>query len=730
MQDLLSPRPLSPLANIGLEGYASEISVKPTDTLSFMLSGPPGTATLHAARLLHGDPAESGPGYRATTMDWELPRSVRLSYQQTDFGSYVEVIPPLAARLNPSHSFTLSLWFLPTALNGWQALATKLQTSDVGYGLFCCGPDAIAAVVSHDGTTAHWCSGRMRTAHDRWQFAAMIYDAAKGEIHVCQSYDHSPLDIALTSKVIPAGNLHASAAPFLLGAMEDIGVPRHYCHFNGKISDLRIFDTALPVDDLRQLALGSLDVSSESTLMAWDFSDAVGTDRVVDRSGKATDGRVVNAPARAVTGPSWQVGHSQLYTDNPHRYDAIHLHEDDLDDSAWKPSFELQVPADARSGLYACVVETRTERIFIPFVVSPKAPESALAILFPTLTWQAYSSNQLIWANTEDGVLDRGPCLYHRHTDGSPVYYCTRRKPTRAWDPTSGFRLWGAHLLTANLYLVDWLERKSFKWDAISDQDLDRDGIEMLRQYKCLLISGHPEYWTEHMMRTAEQYIEGGGRIMYLAGNGLYWVTSIDPYRPHLMEVRKSAEGDAEPGTIALPGEVQHSTTLEQGGLWSRRGVPPRSILGVEYSATSFGHSDQNRGFKRTSLSYDDPYSFVFEGVEDETIGEFGLNLDSAVGYELDSAQDATRHHAVAVLARASDGLNPPSVAPASPIADMTLLCRPGGGAVFSAGSVTWTGSLSHNNYSNNVSAVTENVLRRFLSVPHGESVLHDSSAT
>jgi N,N-dimethylformamidase len=38
----------------------------------------------------------------------------------------------------------------------------------------------------------------------------------------------------------------------------------------------------------------------------------------------------------------------------------------------------------------------------------------------------------------------------------------------------------------------------------------------------------------------------------------------------------------------------------------------------------------------------------------------------------------------------------------------------PQGGAVFSTGSIAWIGSLSHNGYDNNVSRITENVLRRF----------------
>jgi N,N-dimethylformamidase len=35
---------------------------------------------------------------------------------------------------------------------------------------------------------------------------------------------------------------------------------------------------------------------------------------------------------------------------------------------------------------------------------------------------------------------------------------------------------------------------------------------------------------------------------------------------------------------------------------------------------------------------------------------------------------------------------------------------------VFSTGSIAWCGSLSHNGYDNNVSRITENVLRRFAS--------------
>jgi N,N-dimethylformamidase len=45
----------------------------------------------------------------------------------------------------------------------------------------------------------------------------------------------------------------------------------------------------------------------------------------------------------------------------------------------------------------------------------------------------------------------------------------------------------------------------------------------------------------------------------------------------------------------------------------------------------------------------------------------------------------------------------------------MVFYETPNGGAVFSTSSIAWAGALSYNNYTNNVSRLTENVIRRFL---------------
>jgi N,N-dimethylformamidase len=144
---------------------------------------------------------------------------------------------------------------------------------------------------------------------------------------------------------------------------------------------------------------------------------------------------------------------------------------------------------------------------------------------------------------------------------------------------------------------------------------------------------------------------------------------------------------------------------------------------------------DRNRPYRRQPASLDPRAAFIFEGVRpDELIGDFpSLTFQhGAAGLEIDRADPAlgTPPHAL-VLATAtgfSEGYHhvveemlftdSRQSGPANPLvrADMVYFEGPRGGAVFSVGSVNWCGCLSYNGYHNNVSRITDNVLRRFVS--------------
>ena len=323
-----------------------------------------------------------------------------------------------------------------------------------------------------------------------------------------------------------------------------------------------------------------------------------------------------------------------------------------------------------------------------------------------------------------------GLSLYDVHSDGSGCSYSSRLRPILNMRPK--YRAWRLHdaprHFAADLYLVAWLEARGFAYDVITDEDLDREGVGLLARYSAVLTGSHPEYYTEAMHVGVQEYLTGGGRLMYLGGNGFYWVTSVDPERPHVIELRRGISGTR--AWESLPGEWFHSTTGEFGGLWRLRGWAPQRLVGVGFAAQGWGGA---AGYRRLPASQDPRVGFIFDGIaDDEVIGDFGLVLDGAAGDEVDrfDARLGSPHDArlvatsaglhsdyyqvtvedVPIMVPGQGGTESPNVR-----ADMVFFATPNGGAVFSVGSINWLGSLGWNGYANNVSRVTQNVLRRFL---------------
>ena len=64
------------------------------------------------------------------------------------------------------------------------------------------------------------------------------------------------------------------------------------------------------------------------------------------------------------------------------------------------------------------------------------------------------------------------------------------------------------------------MQDAGYAFDLYSDIDFHR-GITDLSAYKALVMHTHPEYWTTQMLDRLEAYIAGGGRVLYLGGNGV-----------------------------------------------------------------------------------------------------------------------------------------------------------------------------------------------------------------
>jgi N,N-dimethylformamidase len=73
----------------------------------------------------------------------------------------------------------------------------------------------------------------------------------------------------------------------------------------------------------------------------------------------------------------------------------------------------------------------------------------------------------------------------------------------------------------ADTHLTDWLETAGYDFDVVTDEDLDAEGVELLRHYRVVLTGTHPECHSTGTLDALERYTADGGRLMYIGGNGL-----------------------------------------------------------------------------------------------------------------------------------------------------------------------------------------------------------------
>jgi N,N-dimethylformamidase len=399
--------------------------------------------------------------------------------------------------------------------------------------------------------------------------------------------------------------------------------------------------------------------------------------------------------------------------ENPGAYAAIHFHDSDLVDLGWSSTLTYTLPENLPSGVYAARLRCGEQERDIPFFVVPppgKATEK-IAMLMSTHTYRAY-------ANPLTKIPGLGG-LYNRHTDGSGVIYSSNRRPLLNIHPK------GVHPMGLDLDVLGWLTAEGHSVDILTDEAIHTGGQGLLSSYQVVLPGSHPEYWSGAMLDALQAYLWEGGRLMYLGGNGFYWVTGVAQPNPEIIEVRRwgGTQTWASP-----PGEWHLSTTGELGGLWRNRGRPPQSLVGVGFTSMQYG----NDGLGYQRLEPESEVSQLFfkglpagvpigapskevrkKGAANHEIDRFDPSLGSpAHATVLASAQGFAEDywHVIEERHTSNDAHLEGLVR-----ADMCYVPYPNGGGVFSVGSMGWPDHLLSGGSDNPVSIVTRNVLEYFL---------------
>lgn len=724
-----------------LNGYSDRISVRPGESIRFHVScDGPEAYEARLVRLICADDNPKGAPFRSEPVDAPLNGRHPGQAQIIHAGSHG--IVPSCPEFTLAGGFTLQALVMPTTPeNSRQGLLGTWSQSERRGASLIVGDDGAAGLVIGDGKASVFVTTGVPMVKRAWYRLIASFNIQTGEVHVIQqplSGGHGsekrtmlPLD--------PAGR----TGPLLMAAWHcshDDARGYHAGCFNGRIEAPRIASRALSQEEavLAQTNPAAPGVR-DAIIAAWDFSTDISGECLEDMTGNGHHGETVHLPQRGVRGSNWS-GTEMDWRHAPGEYGAIHFHDDDVYDAGWKESHVWTVPADQRSAIYALHVIADEHEEFMPFAVVPAkgTRQSDICFLLPSATYMAYANSGRHFRNDtvemkqfRATVMTQSDCFlqthskyglstYDTHSDGSGVSVSSRLRPVLNMRPK--VRVWG---LAADTHITSWMEDSGYAFDVVSDEELHAEGIEVLDGYRVLVTGTHPEYHTTEMLDAIDAWLQRGGRMIYTGANGFYWRIAYHPEKPGVIECRKTEGGTRS--WVSEVGESFMSFTGEYGGLWRRSGRTPQELTGVGFTAQGF---DRSSHYRLTPESTNVRVAFMFEGIEDQIIGDFGLIGGGAAGLELDRADFAlgTPLHTLVVAQSEdhSDGMlvvleeltsNQPVMADGHPKvhADITFFEIEGGGAVFSTGSIAFAGSLPINGYDNNIARLMGNVMDRFL---------------
>lgn len=331
----------------------------------------------------------------------------------------------------------------------------------------------------------------------------------------------------------------------------------------------------------------------------------------------------------------------------------------------WTNTLDVTVPATWSSGIYAarCTdgVGASTD---ITFVVKPAAGSAnRIAVLANVNTWLAYND----WG----GASKYGGAARSSFLRPNPV-----ATPDRSM-----------HLTRGELWVLGWLAREGYGRDVFTDIDFHRVGLDAA-VHRCLIVGTHPEYWSHEMLDRLDAYLNAGGSLAYLGGNGLFELASYETGETGMLFRLGVEGGPRSPAMFRALSPARHE----------------RSILGV---------ATERCGVVGSPYVVVAPQHAMLAGTglrAGDRIGAFGYNTEAgngqASGWEVDTVDGPGAVGVPDACAMEPVPVPPSSLPPGLVVlargeadaggrgADMTCFDHPGGGVVFSVGSLTFGGSL------------------------------------
>jgi hypothetical protein len=289
---------------------------------------------------------------------------------------------------------------------------------------------------------------------------------------------------------------------------------------------------------------------------------------------------------------------------------------------------------DWPSGLYYAMLAGSDDKVgYAPFVLRPRhLGENPVAVVLPTMTWQAYNFHD------DDG-------------DGTPdTWYYPHHAPTARLGRPFENRGVPPHYKFYDRPFLRWLIRTNRSVDYFADGDLadtSLTGRQLAAAYELIVFPGHHEYVTTHEYDAVVDFRDLGGNLIFLSANNFFW-------------------------RVIKHGEVMHRTDR-----WRDLGRPEAALIGVQY----FGNDEgKHRG---AWIVRDAPdRNWIFSGTTLQPGSRFAQG-----GIEADRTAPSSPP-TTEVLAEI------PNLFGTGRAAQMTYYETPRGAKVFAAGAFTLAGAV------------------------------------
>jgi hypothetical protein len=179
------------------------------------------------------------------------------------------------------------------------------------------------------------------------------------------------------------------------------------------------------------------------------------------------------------------------------------------DGFGWEPTVTVNTGPEWRSGVYVAQFCTGLGTKEAPFVVrrAAAAGQRCPPILWvlADATWQTYNTTG-------------GKSLYdYQSTGGFGSERLTFDRP-HAMDGAGKLVIW-------DQFWASWLAdegRGIADFDCCTQWDV-ASGRQPLDRYRCMLRTGHDEYWSAAEAKAVQSFVDRGGNLAFFSGNNVHW---------------------------------------------------------------------------------------------------------------------------------------------------------------------------------------------------------------